>query len=103
MKRNSKQFLALFMAVAMSVTPVSYAYAEDNLTSGMESTSEGQQSVEEAGQEENVEDLTEQPAADPDSQEEKTTGQGMNESGNAGEELSGSEEQKAECRSRTVF
>ena len=95
MKRNSKQFLALFMAAAMSVTPVSYAYAEDNLTSGMESTSEGQQSVEEAGQEENVEDLTEQPAADPDSQEEKTTGQGTNESGNAGEELSGSEEQKA--------
>ena len=30
MKRNSKQFLALFMAVAMSVTPVSYAYAEDS-------------------------------------------------------------------------
>lgn len=29
MKRNSKQFLALFMAVAMSVTPVSYAYAEE--------------------------------------------------------------------------
>ena len=38
MKRNSKQFLALFMAVAMSVTPVSYAYAEDSAVAGVENT-----------------------------------------------------------------
>ena len=38
MKRNSKQFLALFMAVAMSVTPVSYAYAEDSAVAGGENT-----------------------------------------------------------------
>ena len=43
MKRNSKQFLALFMAVAMSVTPVSYAYAEDSAVAGVENTESGQQ------------------------------------------------------------
>ena len=46
MKRNSKQFLALFMAVAMSVTPVSYAYAEDSAVAGVENTESGQQTVE---------------------------------------------------------
>ena len=45
MKRNSKQFLALFMAVAMSVTPVSYAYAEDSAVAGVENTESGQQTV----------------------------------------------------------
>ena len=29
MKHNSKQFLALFMAVSMAVAPVSGVYAED--------------------------------------------------------------------------
>lgn len=29
MKRNSKKFLALFMAVAMSVTPTTALYAEE--------------------------------------------------------------------------
>ena len=46
MKRNSKQFLALFMAIAMSVTPVSYAYAEDSAVAGVENTESGQQTVE---------------------------------------------------------
>ena len=46
MKRNSKHFLALFMAVAMSVTPVSYAYAEDSAVAGVENTESGQQTVE---------------------------------------------------------
>ena len=46
MKRNSKQFLALFMAIAMSVTPVSYAYAEDSAVAGVDNTESGQQTVE---------------------------------------------------------
>lgn len=52
MKRNSKQFLALFMAVAMSVTPVSYAYAEDSAVAGVENTESGQPAEEVTGQEE---------------------------------------------------
>ena len=51
MKRNSKQFLALFMAVAMSVTPVSYAYAEDSAVAGVENTESGQPAEEGNGRE----------------------------------------------------
>lgn len=59
MKRNSKQFLALFMAAAMSVTPVSYAYAEDvsgqeEETTAGQGTDENQKSQEEPKAEENA-------------------------------------------------
>ena len=62
MKRNSKQFLALFMAVAMSVTPVSYAYAEDSAVAGVENTESGQQTVEVTDGKIGVADAAGQPA-----------------------------------------
>ena len=86
MKRNSKQFLALFMAAAMSVTPVSYAYAEDN-TAGVESVAADQQTAEVTAGENDAADAAEQPAEDVTGQEEeKAAGQEADESQNAGEE-----------------
>ena len=73
MKRNSKQFLALFMAAAMSVTPVSYAYAKDCAVTGVENTEAGQQAVEVTDGENGAADVTEQPAEEVTGQEEETT------------------------------
>ena len=73
MKRNSKQFLALFMAVAMSVTPVSYAYAEDSAVAGVENTESGQQTVEVTDGKIGAADATGQPAEEVTGQEEETT------------------------------
>ena len=80
MKRNSKQFLALFMAVAMSVTPVSYAYAEDSAVAGVENTESGQQTVEVTDGKIGAADAAGQPAEEVTGQEEETTaGQGTDE------------------------
>ena len=73
MKRNSKQFLALFMAVAMSVTPVSYAYAEDSAVAGVENTESGQQTVEVTDGKIGAADAAGQPAEEVSGQEEETT------------------------------
>lgn len=73
MKRNSKQFLALFMAAAMSVTPVSYVYAEDNAAAGVESVSADQQTAEVADKENGKADAVDQPAEEVTGQEEETT------------------------------
>ena len=87
MKRDSKQFLALFMAVAMSVTPVSYAYAEDSAVAGVENTESGQQTVEVTDGEIGVADATGQPAEEVTGQEEETTaGQGTDENQKSQEE-----------------
>ena len=87
MKRNSKQFLALFMAVAMSVTPVSYAYAEDSAVAGVENTESGQQTVEVTDGKIGAADAAGQPAEEVTGQEEETTaGQGTNENQKSQEE-----------------
>ena len=87
MKRDSKQFLALFMAVAMSVTPVSYAYAEDSAVAGVENTESGQQTVEVTDGEIGAADATGQPAEEVTGQEEETTaGQGTDENQKSHEE-----------------
>lgn len=87
MKRNSKQFLALFMAVAMSVTPVSYAYAEDSAVAGVENTESGQQTVEVTDGKIGAEDAAGQPAEEVTGQEEETTaGQGTDENQKSQEE-----------------
>ena len=87
MKRNSKQFLALFMAVAMSVTPVSYAYAEDSAVAGVENTESGQQTVEVTDGEIGVANAAGQPAEEVTGQEEETTaGQGTDENQKSQEE-----------------
>ena len=87
MKRNSKQFLALFMAVAMSVTPVSYAYAEDSAVAGVENTESGQQTVEVTDGKIGAADATGQPAEEVTGQEEETTaGQGTDENQKSQEE-----------------
>ena len=87
MKRNSKQFLALFMAVAMSVTPVSYAYAEDSAVAGVENTESGQQTVEVTDGKIGVADAAGQPAEEVTGQEEETTaGQGTDENQKSQEE-----------------
>lgn len=87
MKRDSKQFLALFMAVAMSVTPVSYAYAEDSAVAGVENTESGQQTVEVTDGEIGAADATGQPAEEVTGQEEETTaGQGTDENQKSQEE-----------------
>ena len=87
MKRNSKQFLALFMAIAMSVTPVSYAYAEDSAVAGVENTESGQQTVEVTDGKIGVADAAGQPAEEVTGQEEETTaGQGTDENQKSQEE-----------------
>lgn len=87
MKRNSKHFLALFMAVAMSVTPVSYAYAEDSAVAGVENTESGQQTVEVADGKNGAADAAGQPAEEVTGQEEETTaGQGTDEKQKSQEE-----------------
>ena len=87
MKRNSKQFLALFMAVAMSVTPVSYAYAEDSAVAGVENTESGQQTVEVTDGKIGAADVAGQPAEEVTGQEEETTaGQGTDENQKSQEE-----------------
>ena len=87
MKRNSKQFLALFMAVAMSVTPVSYAYADDSAVAGVENTESGQQTVEVTDGEIGVANAAGQPAEEVTGQEEETTaGQGTDENQKSQEE-----------------
>ena len=87
MKRNSKQFLALFMAVAMSVTPVSYAYAEDSAVAGAENTESGQQTVEVMDGKNGAEDAAGQPVEEVTGQEEETTaGQGTDENQKTQEE-----------------
>lgn len=87
MKRNLKQFLALFMAVAMSVTPVSYAYAEDSAVAGAENTESGQQTVEVMDGKNGAEDAAGQPAEEVTGQEEETTvGQGTDENQKSQEE-----------------
>lgn len=87
MKRDSKQFLALFMAVAMSVTPVSYAYAEDSAVAGVENTESGQQTVEVTDGEIGAADATGQPAEEVTGQEEEmTAGQGTDENQKSQEE-----------------
>lgn len=87
MKRNSKQFLALFMAVAMSVTPVSYAYAEDSAVAGVENTESGQQTVEVTDGEIGAANAAGQPAEEVTGQEEETTaGQGTDENQKSQEE-----------------
>lgn len=87
MKRNSKQFLALFMAVAMSVTPVSYAYAEDSAVAGVENTESGQQTVEVTDRKIGAADAAGQPAEEVTGQEEETTaGQGTDENQKSQEE-----------------
>ena len=50
MKHNSKQFLALFMAVSMAVAPVSGVYAEDQNAAVEDTSSENKQDNDEAGQ-----------------------------------------------------
>lgn len=87
MKRNSKQFLALFMAVAMSVTPVSYAYAEDSAVAGVENTESGQQTVEVTDRKIGAADAAGQLAEEVTGQEEETTaGQGTDENQKSQEE-----------------
>ena len=87
MKRNSKQFLALFMAVAMSVTPVSYAYAEDSAVAGVENTESGQQTVEVTDGKIGAADAAGQPAEEVTGQEEATpAGQGTDENQKSQEE-----------------
>ena len=87
MKRNLKQFLALFMAVAMSVTPVSYAYAEDSAVAGVENTESGQQTVEVTDGKIGAADAAGQPAEEVTGQEEETTaGQGTDEKQKSQEE-----------------
>lgn len=87
MKRNSKQFLALFMAVAMSVTPVSYAYAEDSAVAGVENIESGQQTVEVTDGKIGAADAAGQPAEEVTGQEEETTaGQGTDENQKSQEE-----------------
>lgn len=87
MKRNSKQFLALFMTVAMSVTPVSYAYAEDSAVAGVENTESGQQTVEVTDGKIGAADAAGQPAEEVTGQEEETTaGQGTDENQKSQEE-----------------
>ena len=87
MKRNSKQFFALFMAVAMSVTPVSYAYAEDSAVAGVENTESGQQTVEVTDGEIGAANAAGQPAEEVTGQEEETTaGQGTDENQKSQEE-----------------
>ena len=87
MKRNSKQFLALFMAVAMSVTPVSYVYAEDSAVAGVENTESGQQTVEVTDGKIGAADAAGQPAEEVTGQEEETTaGQGTDENQKSQEE-----------------
>ena len=87
MKRNSKQFLALFMAVAMSVTPVSYAYAEDSAVAGVENTKSGQQTVEVTDGKIGAADAAGQPAEEVTGQEEETpAGQGTDENQKSQEE-----------------
>ena len=87
MKRNSKQFLALFMAVAMSVTPVSYAYAEDSAVAGVENTESGQQTVEVTDGKIGAANAAGQPAEEVTGQEEETTaGQGTDENQKSQEE-----------------
>lgn len=87
MKRNSKQFLALFMAVAMSVTPVSYAYAKDSAVAEAENTESGQQTVEVMDGKNGAEDAAGQPVEEVTGQEEETTaGQGTDENQKSQEE-----------------
>ena len=87
MKRNLKQFLALFMAVAMSVTPVSYAYAEDSAVAGVENTESGQQTVEVTDGKIGAADAADQPAEEVTGQEEETTArQGTDENQKSQEE-----------------
>ena len=50
MKHNSKQFLALFMAVSMAVAPVSGVYAEDQNATVEYTLSENKQDSDEVGQ-----------------------------------------------------
>lgn len=97
MKRNSKQFLALFMAVAMSVTPVSYAYAEDSAVAGVENTESGQQTVEVTDGKIGAADAAGQPAEEVTGQEEETTaGQGTDEKQKSQEEPKAEENAETE-------
>ena len=50
MKHNSKQFLALFMAVSMAVAPVSGVYAEDQNAAVENAVNANVQDSAEAGQ-----------------------------------------------------
>ena len=68
MKHNSKQFLALFMAVSMAVAPVSGVYAEDQNAAVEDTLSENKQDNDEAGQ-------TEPEAAAGQTESEATAGQ----------------------------
>lgn len=75
------------MAVAMSVTPVSYAYAEDSAVAGVENTESGQQTVEVTDGKIGAADAAGQPAEEVTGQEEETTaGQGTDENQKSQEE-----------------
>lgn len=75
------------MAVAMSVTPVSYAYAEDSAVAGVENTESGQQTVEVTDGKIGAADAAGQPAEEVTGQEEETTaGQGTDEKQKSQEE-----------------
>ena len=86
MKRNSKQFLALFMAAAMSVTPVSYAYAEEGSAAGVESEVTEGQTAEVTDPEENTADTIEQPVQEVTGQDGENAGQETGESQEVQEE-----------------
>ena len=81
MKHNSKQFLALFMAVSMAVAPVSGVYAEDQNAAVENAVNAGQveSSVTEAeSQEENKTEAAEKEAAEKETAEKETTGSTQN-------------------------
>ena len=102
MKRNSKQFLALFIAAAMSVTPVSYAYAEDN-AAGVESAAADQQTAEVTDGGNDAANAAKQPTEEVTGQEEeKAAGQEADDSQNAGEEPKAEAWENAAAEDETV-
>ena len=81
MKHNSKQFLALFMAVSMAVAPVSGVYAEDQNAAVENAVNAGQaeSSVTEAeSQEENKTEAAEKETVEKETTEKETTGSTQN-------------------------
>lgn len=77
MKHNSKQFLALFMAVSMAVAPVSGVYAEDQNAAVEDTLSENKQDSDEVGhtEPEATAGHTESEAADGHTETEAAAGQ----------------------------
>lgn len=81
MKHNSKQFLAVFMAVSMAVAPVSGVYAEDQNAAVENAVNAGQaeSSVTEAeSQEENKTEAAEKETVEKETTEKETTGSTQN-------------------------